>query len=258
MLYKNLFHHHFFILGPDWYNSLILSGANNVKKSINIHFETEIIQVIHTSEADKYPLRIELTNGEILNTNLLVSATGVIPKGHTIITDKKLDLSDDFGIKVDEFMATNLPDIFAAGDICTPTWTLAKHWFPMKLWTQARQMGCYVAKCMAAKLDNEEILQDFAFEFFAHATNLFGYKVVLLGLYNGQKLGTDYECLIRMTKGIEFIKFVLQNNRLQGAILIGDTDLAETCENLILNQLDLSPYGDDILNPDIDIEDYFD
>jgi hypothetical protein len=27
---------------------------------------------------------------------------------------------------------------------------------------------------------------------------------------------------------------------------------------LILNQLDLSIYGEDLLNPDIDIEDYFD
>jgi hypothetical protein len=27
---------------------------------------------------------------------------------------------------------------------------------------------------------------------------------------------------------------------------------------LILNQLDLSAYGEDLLNPDIDIEDYFD
>jgi len=45
---------------------------------------------------------------------------------------------------------------------------------------------------------------------------------------------------------------------MQGAILIGDTGLEETFENLILNQVDLSSYGEDLLNPDIDIEDYFD
>lgn len=128
----------------------------------------------------------------------------------------------------------------------------------MKLWTQARQTGCYAAKSMAAACDREEIFQDFCFEMFAHSTRLFGYKVVLLGLYNGQKLGQNYEILLRMTKGEEYIKFVLKNGRLQGAILIGETGLEETCENLILNQIDLTPYGDDILNPDIDIEDYFD
>ena len=50
----------------------------------------------------------------------------------------------------------------------------------------------------------------------------------------------------------------MQDGKMQGAVLIGETDLEETFENLILNQLDLSSYGEDLLNPDIDIEDYFD
>jgi small subunit ribosomal protein S18b len=89
-------------------------------------------------------------------------------------------------------------------------------------------------------------------------THFFGYKVVLLGLYNGQTLDGQYEVLLRVTKGMEYIKLVMKDGKMQGAILIGETDLEEMCENLILNQLDLSDYGEDLLNPDIDIEDYFD
>lgn len=51
---------------------------------------------------------------------------------------------------------------------------------------------------------------------------------------------------------------VLSGGKMVGAVLIGDTDLEETFENLILNQMDLTPYGEELLNPDIDIEDYFD
>lgn len=51
---------------------------------------------------------------------------------------------------------------------------------------------------------------------------------------------------------------VLSGGRMVGAVLIGETDLEETFENLILNQMDLTPYGEDLLNPNIDIEDYFD
>ncbi|KAI4464167.1 pyridine nucleotide-disulfide oxidoreductase domain-containing [Holotrichia oblita] len=159
---------------------------------------------------------------------------------------------------VNEFMQSSLPHIYAAGDVCHANWEHAQHWFPMKLWTQARQMGCYAAKCMSGALNKEEILQDFCFEIFTHTTKLFGYKVILLGLFNGQKLGNDYEILFRMTKEHEYVKLILQNGKLQGAVLIGDTDLEEMCENLILNQLDLSSYKEDLLNPDIDIEDYFD
>lgn len=188
---------------------------------------------------------------------MVVSATGVAPSIDFEISTP-LETSLDNGIKVNEFMQSTIPNIYAAGDVCFPNWEHSKHWFPMKLWTQARQMGCYAAKCMSSHLNKEEIYQDFCFELFTHTTKLFGYKVVLIGLFNGQKLGKEYEILFRMTKGKEYIKLVLQNGRLQGAVLIGDTDLEETFENLLLNQIDLSSYKEDILNPDIDIEDYFD
>ena len=51
---------------------------------------------------------------------------------------------------------------------------------------------------------------------------------------------------------------VLSGGRMVGAVLVGETDLEETFENLILNQMDLTPYKDELLNPNIDIEDYFD
>ncbi|XP_071515669.1 pyridine nucleotide-disulfide oxidoreductase domain-containing protein 1 [Panulirus ornatus] len=128
----------------------------------------------------------------------------------------------------------------------------------MRLWTQARQMGSYAAKCMWSSLTNQEIYMDFCFELFSHATKFFGHKVILLGLFNGQGVEGRYEVLLRYTKGMEYIKCVMVDGRMQGAVLIGETDLEETFENLILNQMDLSEFGDDLLNPDVDIEDYFD
>ena len=80
----------------------------------------------------------------------------------------------------------------------------------------------------------------------------------MLGLYNGQKLDKQYEVLLRVTPGVEYVKTVMKDGKMQGALLIGETDLEETFENLILNQLDLTVYGEDLLDPNIDIEDYFD
>ena len=47
-------------------------------------------------------------------------------------------------------------------------------------------------------------------------------------------------------------------SRMEGCVLIGETDLEETFENLILNQMDLSAFGEDLLDPNVDIEDFFD
>ncbi len=54
----------------------------------------------------------------------------------------------------------------------------------------------------------------------------------------------------------ECIKIVLKHGRVVGAMLIGDTDLEETFENLILSQLEVSSL--DLLDPEFDLEDYFD
>ena len=61
-----------------------------------------------------------------------------------------------------------------------------------------------------------------------------------------------------LTQIILISDWFMKEGMMQGALLIGDTDLEETFENLILNQLDLSAYGEDLLDPNIDIEDYFD
>lgn len=41
-------------------------------------------------------------------------------------------------------------------------------------------------------------------------------------------------------------------------MLIGDTGLEETFENLILSGIDVSDIGADLLSLDVDIEDFFD
>ena len=63
------------------------------------------------------------------------------------------------GIVVNEQMETNVEGIYAAGDVCHAGWVdnrvgqvdstpSSKHWFQMRLWTQARQMGLHAGQCM--------------------------------------------------------------------------------------------------------------
>jgi hypothetical protein len=66
------------------------------------------------------------------------------------------------------------------------------------------------------------------------------------------------EIWTRVTPGEEYVKVTVRRGRMVGAVLIGDTGLEEVCENLIMNALDISSYGIHILNPDLDLEDFFD
>ncbi|CAL7943250.1 unnamed protein product [Xylocopa violacea] len=250
-------------LGPDWHNNFDIKSTFLKSAKVQVEYECEIVKILNESEQKEFdPIQewsiyVQLTNGKIIGCDFIVSATGVVPNSD-IMGLENLKKGEDGGLLVDWKLETSEQDVYAAGDVCSAGWELAKHWFQMRLWTQAHQMGRYAAKSMVFKLKNEEFLQDFCFELFSHVTKFFGYKVILLGLYNGQKLDNNYEILLRITKRHEYVKLILKDGKMQGAVLIGDTDLEEMCENLILDQLDLSIYGDDLLNPDIDIEDYFD
>lgn len=216
----------------------------------------------------------------------------------------------DGGLLVDPWMrATGHPDVFAAGDAAAVTWprwvsiasNIPHPWFQMRTWGQARVAGAYAARCMltappptGSDGSADGAPGDMHYEMFTHVTSFLGYKVVLLGLFNGQGLGAGYEaavkaaltgtvreggssssssssgragagdvCLqVRVTPGAEYIKLVLWRGRLVGAILVGDTDLDETIENLVLNGLAVPSAPDglpvNLLDPEVDIEDFFD
>lgn len=241
-------------LGPDWLTHNQLHGSQNT--NLSIEFGTNIVKI--ETNLSEYPITVTLDNGKIIEADFVVSATGVTPSNSVTVFPKKLNRAEDGGILIDENMKTNLDGIYAAGDVATAGWSPAKHWFQMRLWTQARQTGSHAGRVMSASLQNQTVYPDFCFEVFSHITKFFGRKVILLGLFNAQKLNKDCEFLVRVTKGQEYVKLVMVNGKIQGAVLIGDTDLEEMCENLILDQLDVSSLGDHLLDPDVDIDDYFD
>ncbi|KAL7370514.1 hypothetical protein ABVT39_002898 [Epinephelus coioides] len=258
-------------LGPDWHEGLALRGAEQVSRRVSLEYQCEVEKIFTSAEllnspqqtlrpenVGSWPVYIQLTNGKTFGCDFVVSATGVVPNTEPFLHGNNFALAEDGGLQVDDHMMTSEPDVYAAGDVCTACWEHSPLWQQMRLWTQARQMGWYAGRCMAAHVLSEPIELDFCFELFSHITKFFNYKVVLLGKFNGQGLGPDHELLVRCTKGQEYVKVVLSGGRMLGAVLMGETDLEETFENLILNQMDLTRYGEELLNPDIDIEDYFD
>uniref|UniRef100_A0A3Q3CA80 Pyridine nucleotide-disulfide oxidoreductase domain-containing protein 1 n=1 Tax=Haplochromis burtoni TaxID=8153 RepID=A0A3Q3CA80_HAPBU len=249
-------------------NPLTLLAFAQLSHRVSVEYQCEVEKIFTCEELHKspeqtlrteyWPVYVRLTNAQTFGCDFVVSATGVVPNTEPFLQGNTFVVADDGGLQVDDHMMTSEADVYAAGDVCTACWEQSPLWQQMRLWTQARQMGWYAGRCMAAHILSEPVELDFCFELFSHITKFFNYKVVLLGKFNGQGLGPDHELLVRCTKGQEYVKVVLSGGRMVGAVLIGETDLEETFENLILNQMDLTPYGEELLNPDIDIEDYFD
>ena len=208
-------------LGPDWHKGFSTDGKAS-GKSVKIEYKVEIEKILtpeefkslnlgehqmNNEESDKtWNVYVKLSSGRVYGCDLVISATGVSPTGD--LYRDVVEVDTEGGVVVDHNMVTSDPDIYAAGDICSASWEPSEHWMQMRLWTQARQMGIMAARAMVAHTQGEQIQLDFCFEMFAHVTRFFDFKVVLLGLFNGQKLDNDYEVLLRVTPGVEYIKVI--------------------------------------------------
>ncbi|EKX54435.1 hypothetical protein GUITHDRAFT_99914 [Guillardia theta CCMP2712] len=269
-------------LGPQWQTGAfgvdyrvqeprIKAGLGTLKGSLSeaspvfVKFGCEVVSV-EGNEQDQHgwPLMVSLSSGEIVGCDYLISAIGVVPNSELVKNSGVIALDANDAIVVGSDMASSVKHVFAAGDVCSvqlpPDSQDAgggSSWFQMRLWSQAQQQGLWAAQCM---LGNADPLRS-PFDLFAHATYFFGYKVVLLGRYNGQALNHDspsFKMLKREEAGKEFIRVILYEGKIEGAVLLGETDLEETFENLILNRLDVSFLGDRLLDPSLDLEDFFD
>jgi pyridine nucleotide-disulfide oxidoreductase domain-containing protein 1 len=215
-------------------------------------------------------MEVTLSDGEVLLVDYVVSATGVHPRTFSCPTAM---LGPTGGIEVDAMgRSRSFSCIFAAGD-CADADALARCmplggsgnrgslWFPLRTWGQGKTMGEQCARCM---LDTPD--EALTYSIFAHVTEFFEWKVVLLGLFDGrQPLHWDetiapwsIRVLVSIVDGEYYVRVTLHEGRVVGAVLIGETDLEDTMENLILSGLDVSALGDDLLNPDFDLSDYFD
>ena len=274
--------------GPDWLASILaLSAGGAAAGGLDILLGTELESVAEGADG----LEARLADGTALRADVVIGAVGVSPNTRWLGGAVALAGADrgggggGGGVLVDRRMRASCEGVFAAGDCCDArafedaqardagaarplrTWS-----FQMRLWTQARMMGMYAARCMLGDAD-EDIAFGINMELFTHVTSFCGMKVVLLGLYNGQTLEEcaeeDFVSYTRATElpegvggeevdGASFVRILLYRGRVVGAVLIGESGLEETIENLILDQLDVSGLGPAILDPDVDIEDYFD
>ena len=264
--------------GPDWtsrFRARCRDGGGDATGTTATHrMKLTIIKNATIADAHKDGARnvITLSNGETLFADVVVSAAGVEPRCDWLDARDAPRSSIDGGILVDECMRTVGPyadSIYAVGDACSMearSRSSDAPWFQMRLWSHAAQTGAFAAKVHAGVCDADAF--GFNFELFTHVTQFFGLKVVLLGAYNAQKLDDEpaEDVATYQRERVDednpsastYVRVLLLRGKMKGAVLIGDTDLEETFENLIMDGVDLSRFGPALLDPEFDVEDFFD
>jgi NAD(P)H-nitrite reductase large subunit len=133
-----------------WQNVLPLQDAQLISRHIESHgivlkHETKLKKINGTNGRVS---SITTTSGEEIDCDLLGISVGVKPN---ITFLKNSDIEIDQGILVDEYLQTNIPDIYAIGD-CAQHRNPAKGRKPVEaVWYTARMMGETVAQTICEK-----------------------------------------------------------------------------------------------------------
>ncbi len=100
---------------PKVMSAVLDSGASNLLEKrmkdhgIQLHLKTKLLNIEQTSRKKI----LTLDNGTMLEADMVIITTGVVPNA----TLARNSVNVSRGIVVDEYCRTNVPDIYAAGDV---------------------------------------------------------------------------------------------------------------------------------------------
>jgi len=181
------------------------------------------------------------SNGERYESDFVGAAIGL---NFNVEFMQGTGLETDDGIVVDEYMQTNLDDVYAAGDITKFYDTILGEQAQNGSWGSAKEQGQTAAKNMAADDEVESFRWvssysithfDFPFLSFGHPT-----------------LGDDF--VERKYSDTEWRRVVFKDGKVIGGVLIGDLAPQSKLKQLIREERDLTGQKEILLEEDIDLD----
>lgn len=214
------------------------------KAGVAIVTGQSVQRIVGKPENDRVVGSIILTNGEQVPCDVIIVAIGVVPRTELAIgTEIKLNR----GIVVDSHMQTNVPDVYASGDVAEAfDFTLNQNRL-LPLWPLAVAEGKVAGANMAGKETQ-----------YAGGTNMsslkyFGIPVVSIGIAN-PKEETGYEILTRHEPEKNmYKKIVLKDNVIVGIILVNDVERAGTLFHLMKNRVNVKKFKKSIVSDDFSL-----
>ncbi|MFT5133575.1 MAG: NAD(P)H-nitrite reductase large subunit [Gammaproteobacteria bacterium] len=82
-----------------------------LEKGVNVHTSTRVESISESGSA----LKVQLDSGEALDADVVISATGVRSNIQFL---EGSGIESEFGVLVNDYLQTNHPDVYAAGDVC--------------------------------------------------------------------------------------------------------------------------------------------
>ena len=198
-------------------------------RGIVVHQHTEALRFTGRRRASG----VKLANGEKLVADACIAATGVKPNV-SFLEDSGLDIG--WGVRVDNRMRTNLPSIWAAGDVAETFDRMSGERYVHAIWPNATSQGEVVGRDMLGFSADYEGAEKM------NSMKHLGLPMMAVGESSGEET-------LRRRDGDTLRKIFLDEGRIVGFRLVGDIRGAGTYRALMLKRTDVGQFGEDLLDP---------
>jgi NAD(P)H-nitrite reductase large subunit len=201
-----------------------------VARGIEVHVHTTALSF---SDLEDRAIGVVLDNGDILKASVYIAATGIKPNV-AFLEDSGLELG--WGVPVDATLQTNLPNVWAAGDVAETADRVTGDRYVHAIWPNAVAQG----KVVAERILGYEVQYPGA-EIMNSLKHL-GLPLIAAGAVKGDReLRASHHGALR--------KIILDRDRIVGFRLAGDLRAAGVYRSLMLRKVDVSRFGDELLDP---------
>jgi NAD(P)H-nitrite reductase large subunit len=255
---------HYLLRGDRYWSNVLDKQESQIvehrlqEEGVKLHHHAEVIEV--TGKNGRVN-SVRLLNGQTLKCDLVAYAIGIRPRADLA---KQAGLAIDRGILVNEYLQTNDPDIFAAGDVAQVYDPRSGRSVLDSLWGPARQQGYAAGLNMAGK--RSAYIKDVPF----NVTRLAGLTTTIIGTVGR---GRDDD-LVGIARGdsetwrqlpdsivaqtgfqVNRLRLLVGEKTLVGAIVMGDQTLSFPLEKIISSNMDISSIRERLLAPNAKIGD---
>jgi NAD(P)H-nitrite reductase large subunit len=214
------------------------------KAGVNFATGQSVQKIVGKPENDGVVGGVILTKGDQIPCDLVIVAIGVIPRTELVVgTAVKINR----GIVVDNFMQTNVPDVYASGDVAETFDFILNQNRLLPLWPLAVLEGKVAGSNMAGLKTS-----------YAGGTNMsslkyFGIPIVSIGLAN-PKEDPALEILVKHDPEHSlYKKIVLKNNVIVGLTLVNSIERAGILFYLMKNAVNVKKFKPQLLSDDFSL-----
>lgn len=205
------------------------------RRGVDVRLEIEALGFTGDRTADG----VRLASGEVLRADLYIAATGVRPnigwlEGSGIAVNR--------GITVDDYLRTNLPDVYAAGDVVEARDRFTGESYVHAIFPNAVRQGQVVAENLLGRETVYEGAESM------NSLKHLGLPVMAVGAMGGEEE-------VRWRHGDAVRKVFLTDGRIVGFRLAGDVSAGGVLRSLLLRGDDVRHFGPRLADPRFGIAD---